>query len=90
MGRKPNTPLSNIATSSTQNDLHWENAKHACLDRKNLTKPALPAEIMHDLQRWSEDEVSVKEKGKTSPQMPTNGIIIHMADQSTFSQITTE
>ena len=25
---------------------------------------------MHDLQRWSEDEVSIKEKGKTSPQMP--------------------
>ena len=25
---------------------------------------------MHDLQRWSEDEVSVKGKGKTSHQMP--------------------
>ena len=70
MGLKPKTPLSNIATSSTPNNLSWENAKHACLDRKNLTKPPLPAEIMHDLQRWIEDEVSVKEKGKTSPQMP--------------------
>ena len=70
MGRKPSTPLSNIATSSTPNNLNWGNAKHACLDRKNLTKPPLPAEIMHDLERWSEDEVSVREKGKTSPQMP--------------------
>ena len=70
MGRKPNTPLSNIATNTTPNNLNWENAKHACLDRKNLTKPPLPAEIMHGLQRWSEDEVTLKEKGKTSPQMP--------------------
>ena len=28
MRRKPNTPLSNIATSSTPNKLNWENAKH--------------------------------------------------------------
>ena len=70
MGRKPNTPLSNIATSSTPNNLNWENAKQAYLYRKNLTKPPLPAETRHDLQRWSEDEVSVREKGKTSPQMP--------------------
>ena len=39
MGRKPNTPLSNVATSSSLNNLNWESAKHACLDRKNLTKP---------------------------------------------------
>ena len=70
IGRKSNTPLPNIATSSTPNNLNWENAKHACLDRKNLTKPPLPAKIMLDLQRWSEDEVSVKEKEKSSPQMP--------------------
>ena len=70
MGRKPNTPLSNIATSSTQDNINLENAKYACLDRKNLTKPLLPAEIMHDLQKWSEDEVSIKKKEKTSPQMP--------------------
>ena len=25
---------------------------------------------MHDLQRWSEDEVTIKEKGKTSAQLP--------------------
>ena len=49
MGRKPNTPLSNIAIRSTPNNLNWENAKYACLDRKNLKKPPLPAEIMHDL-----------------------------------------
>ena len=70
MGRKPNTPLSNIATNSTPNNLNWENAKHACLDRKNLTKPPLPAEIMLDLQRWSEDDVTIKEKGKTSAHLP--------------------
>ena len=70
MGRKPNTPMPNVATSSSPNNLSWENAKHACLYRKNLTKPPLLAEIMHDLQKWSEDEVSIKEKGKTSPQMP--------------------
>ena len=65
MDRKSNTPLSNIATSSTPNNLNWENAKHACLDRKNLTKPPLSAEIMHDLKKWS-----IKEKDKTSPRTP--------------------
>ena len=63
MGRKPNTPLSNIATNSSSNNLNWESAKHACLDRKNLSKPPLPAEVMHDLQRWSEDEVQIQKKG---------------------------
>ena len=48
-----------------------QNCKHCTeQDRKNLTKPLLPAEIMHDIQRWSEEEVSIREKGKTSPQMP--------------------
>ena len=70
MGRKPNTPLSNIATNSTSNNLNWEGAKHACLDRKNLTKPPLPAENMHDLQRWSEDEVQIQKK--ESPPRATN------------------
>ena len=70
MGRKPNTPLSYVATSSSPNNLNWENAKHACLDRNNLKKSPFPAEIMHDLHRWSEDKVCIKEKGKTSPQMP--------------------
>ena len=51
MGRKPNNPLSNAATSSSLNILNWENAKHAYSDRKNLIKPPLPAEIMHDLER---------------------------------------
>ena len=45
MGRKPNTLLSNVATSSSPNNLIWESSKHACLDRKNLTKPALPRSI---------------------------------------------
>ena len=50
MGRKPNNPLSNAATSSSLNILNWDNAKHAYSDRKNLIKPPLPAEIMHDLE----------------------------------------
>ena len=68
MGRKPNTPLSNLATTSSPTKLNWENAKHACLDRKNLTKPSLPAEIMHDLQNWSEDEVSINQRQQLQPQ----------------------
>ena len=63
MGRKPNTPLSNIATNSSPNTLNWESAKHACLDRKDLPKPPVPAEVMHDLKRWSEDEVQIQKKG---------------------------
>ena len=85
LGRKPNTPLSNIATNSTPNNLNWENAKHACLDRKNLTKPPLPAEIMHDLQRWSEDEVTVKEKGKANKQLPKSLQLPNSPTQQTTS-----
>ena len=62
MGRKPNTPSSNIATNSSPHNLNWENAKHAFLDRKNLEQPPLPAEVMHDLERWSEDEVQIRKK----------------------------
>ena len=43
LGRKPKTPLSNITANSSPNNLNWESAKHACLDRKNITKPPLPA-----------------------------------------------
>ena len=63
MGGKPNTPLSNIATNSSPKNLNWESAKHACLYRKNLTKPPLPTEVMHDLERWSEDEIHIRKKG---------------------------
>ena len=63
MGRKPNTPVSNIATNSSPNNLNWESAKLAYLDRKNLTKPPLPAEVLHDLQRWSEDEMEIQKLG---------------------------
>ena len=69
MVRTPNTPLSNVATSSSPNNLNWENAKHACLDRKNLTKPPLPVEVMHDLQRWSEDQVNINKRDQ-KPHMP--------------------
>ena len=44
MGRKAKTPLSNITTKKTTNNLNWDNAKHACLDRKNLTHPPILAE----------------------------------------------
>ena len=66
MGRKPNTSLSNIATNISPNNLNWESTKHACLDRKKLTKPPLPAEVMHGLERWSEDEVQIRKKGSPS------------------------
>ena len=59
MGQKANTLLSNITTNSSPNNLNWENAEHACLDRKNLIHPPIPAEILHDLQKWSEDEVNI-------------------------------
>ena len=49
MRRKPNTPLSNVATSSSPNNLNWENAKHACLGIKYFTKLLLPVEIMQEL-----------------------------------------
>ena len=67
-GRKPNTTLSNLATTSSPTNLNWENEKHACLDRQNLTKPPLPAEIMHDLQHWSEDEVLINKRQHLQPQ----------------------
>ena len=63
MGRKPKTPLSNIAANSSPNNLNCESAKQAYLDQTNLTKPPLPAEVMHDLERWSEDEVKIRKKG---------------------------
>ena len=53
MGRKANTPNSNIATNSSSNNLNRENAKHACLDRKNL---------MHNLQKWSKDEATIMKR----------------------------
>ena len=68
MGRTPNIPLSNIAKTSSPNNLNWDNAEHACLDQKYLTLPPLPAEIMHDLQRWSEDEASANRRS----QMPAD------------------
>ena len=71
MDRKPNTPLSNLATTSSPNNFNWESAIHACLDRKKVTKPPLPDEIMHDLPHWSEDEVSTNERQQQSQPQPT-------------------
>ena len=62
MGRRANTQLSNITTKNSPINLNWENAKHNYLDRKNLIHPPIPSQIMHDLQNWSEDEVSMKHK----------------------------
>ena len=69
MGRTPNTTLSNLGTNSSPENLNMKNAKLACLDRKNLTKPPLPAEVLHDLQRWSEGEGSINKRDQ-KPQMP--------------------
>ena len=49
-GGKPNTRLSNLATSSSPNNLNSEKAKHAILDLNNITKPPLPAEVIYELQ----------------------------------------
>ena len=62
MSRKANTPLSNITTNSSASNPNWEEAKHACLDRNNQTQPPIPAEITHDLQKWSEDELCIKRR----------------------------
>ena len=74
MGQNPNTPFSNIATSISPLNLSWENNKHACLDRKYLIHPPIPAEVMHDLQKWSEDEVTIRRRTPepTVIQTPTN------------------
>ena len=62
MGRKASLPLLIIATINSPNILNWENAKRACLDRKSLLHPPIPAEIMHELQKWSEDEITIKHR----------------------------
>ena len=89
MGRTPNTPLSNVATNSSPNNLNWENAKHACLDRKNLTKPPLPAEVMHDLQRWSEDEVNINKRDhklQMPRDLPNSDLTTHQKDTGAKSK----
>ena len=68
MGEKQNTPLFNLATTISPDNLNWEKTKHSCSDQKNLTKPAQPAEIMHVLEQWSGDEVSIKRR----PPLPTS------------------
>ena len=64
MGRKPNTPFSNIATRSSPNNLNWESAKHACLDRKNFTKPPLPAKVMQDLHAGRRTKCQLKNRNR--------------------------
>ena len=67
MGRKPNIPLSSLATNSSPNNLSRENAEHSCLDQKTSTQPPLPAEVKHDLHSWSEDKIAVKRRSVQPP-----------------------
>ena len=59
MGRKPNTPLSNIATTSSPDNSNWHNARYTIKIGKH-DAPPLPAEVMHDLVRWSLYAVVIK------------------------------
>ena len=71
-GRKPNTPLSNIATMPKSSNLSWENIKIACLDQRLLTKPALSAEAMWDRERNSQEELDVTNKQQQLPEPTFN------------------
>ena len=72
-GRKPNTPLINIATSPKLSKLSWENTKIAFLDQQVLTKPALTAEAMLNCDANYEDELDIKYRQHQEPQiMPDN------------------
>ena len=87
-GRKPNTPLSNIATSPKLSNLSWENIKLACLDQKLLTKPALTAEAMWKRDANSEDELDInyRQKQNESQLVPDN---MPSSSKSTTSNKTT-
>ena len=41
--------------------MEWQKP-HACLDRKNLLHPSTPAELKHELQKWSGDEITIKHR----------------------------
>ena len=86
--RKPNTPLSNIATSPKLSNLSWENVKLACLDQKFLTKPALTAEAMWNRDANSEDELDInyRQKEKEPHLVPDN---MPSSSKSTTSNKTT-
>ena len=87
-GRKPNTPLSNIATSPKSSNLSWENIKIACLDQKLLTKPALTAEAMWNRDANSEDELDINYRQKQNePQLAPDNM--PSSSKSTTSNKTT-
>ena len=67
MRRKPKNALSNLVTSSSPNNLSWENAKNSYLDRKNLTQAPFPAEVMYDVQIWPKDELASKRRTIQTP-----------------------
>ena len=73
-GRKPNTPLSNMATAPKSSNLSWENIKLACLDQKLLTKPALTAEAMwnRDVNREDELDINYRQKQQEPHLVPDN------------------
>ena len=62
MGRKVNNPLSNKATNSSPDNLIWEKRQTRLFRWENLMQPTIPAEIMSDLRKWSEDEIRVKRR----------------------------
>ena len=72
--RKPNTPLSNIATSPKSSNLSWENIKLACLDQKLLTKPALTAEAMWNRDMNSKDvlDINYRQRQQEPQLVPDN------------------
>ena len=70
--RKPNTPLSIMATSPKTSNLSWENTKIVCLDQKVLTKPALAAEVMWNRDINSEDELVITNRQQNPPETTDN------------------
>ena len=62
MGQKPCASLTGITTTSSSNNLKWENAKQACQDWKNLIQPPLLPRLMQGLQCWSKNEVKMRKK----------------------------
>ena len=86
MGRKPNTTLTNIATTYSPNNLTWKNAKHACSSQKNLMYPPLSAKIKHDLQCWLESEVRIGRKTEIKIPEPKNWAIQKERETTTTQQ----
>ena len=60
-GRKANTPLSNITTKPSQNNLSYKNIKNFYLDkRRGLKQPMLNAESIWNIETDSEPELDIR------------------------------